>query len=115
MAFRLIFAAISALALSAGVVFAHSKKETSHPADGAALTEAPEIIGMSFDTPIMITMFRITGTDGAEMPFEGGELAPATDYQVVPAELSSGNYSVEWRGLSEDGHPVEGTFSFSIE
>jgi len=114
--------ALRSLALAAvlGVVLAqaaqaHSKKETSHPVDGAALAQPPETIGMRFDTPIMITMFRITQADGAETPYEGGVMTPVTEYQVVPAAMSSGDYSVEWRGLSEDGHPVEGTFSFSVE
>ena len=107
--------AACALCLVAGTAVAHSKKETSHPKDGASLAQAPETIAMSFDTPIMITMFRITQPDGEELPFEGGVMTPVTEYEVVPSAMTSGDYSVEWRGLSEDGHPVEGTFSFSVE
>ncbi len=26
-----------------------------------------------------------------------------------------GEYQVDWRGLSEDGHPMKGTFSFTVK
>ena len=103
------------LALAAGMAIAHSKKESSVPADGSSLAAAPETILLNFDSPTMVTLFRITDGAGAEQPFDGGDLAPALEYQVAPAALSTGTYSVEWRGLSSDGHPVEGAFTFTVQ
>ena len=103
------------LALAAGAAHGHSQKESSMPADGALLGTSPAMIGVRFDTPTMVTLFRVTDGAGAEQPVEGGELAPALEYQVVPGSLSAGTYSVEWRGLSSDGHPVEGRFSFTVQ
>ena len=29
--------------------------------------------------------------------------------------VPNGEYQVDWRGLSEDGHPMKGTFSFTVK
>jgi len=29
--------------------------------------------------------------------------------------VPNGEYKVDWRGLSEDGHPMKGTFSFTVK
>ena len=29
--------------------------------------------------------------------------------------LKNGNYIVDWKIIGTDGHPIEGTFSFSVE
>ncbi|MEK3886584.1 copper resistance CopC family protein [Bacillus sp. FSL K6-3431] len=32
-----------------------------------------------------------------------------------PSTLENGNYDVEWSIIGADGHPIEGTFSFSVD
>lgn len=98
-----------------GAAFAHSKKEATTPADGAQLTETPEMLHMVFDDPMRITMVRLINADGAEMPItrETG-LEPTLEFHAEPEPLSEGNYTVEWRGLAADGHAMQGSFSFVV-
>lgn len=104
-----------ALGLATDGALAHSKKETTTPTDGAVLKAPPEVIGMSFDRPMRVTLIRLTGPDGGEYDLERtDEMAPVTEFEATPAELDPGAYTVEWRGLSDDGHPMEGSFSFEI-
>ena len=38
-----------------------------------------------------------------------------TEFRALPpSDLPDGAYTVDWRGLSSDGHPMQGTFSFTI-
>jgi len=106
--------AVAATFLS-GAAFAHSEKEGTTPADGARLTETPEMIHMVFDDPMRITMVRLVNADGAEMPMERGTgLEPSLEFHAEPDPLSPGSYTVEWRGLASDGHAMQGSFSFEL-
>lgn len=105
----------AAVLLAATPLLAHSKKETTSPADGAVLEAAPESIEMTFDSPMRITMVRLTDAGGADVELERSDgMAPVTQFEAVPAALLPGAYIVEWRGLSGDGHPMQGSFSFEI-
>lgn len=98
-----------------GAAFAHSEKEGTTPADGAELTETPEMIHMVFDDPMRVTMARLLNADGAEMPMERGTgLDPSLEFHAEPEPLAPGRYTMEWRGLASDGHPMQGSFSFQI-
>ena len=98
-----------------GAAFAHSEKEGTTPADGARLTETPEMIHMVFDDPMRITMVRLVNADGAEMPMERGTgLEPSLEFHAEPEPLNPGSYTVEWRGLASDGHAMQGSFSFEL-
>lgn len=96
-------------------VFAHSKKEGTTPADGALLSESPEMIHMVFDDPMRIAMVRLLNAEGAEMPMarETG-LEPTLKFHAKTEALAPGRYTVEWRGLASDGHAMQGRFSFEL-
>ena len=110
-----VVAAAFVVLLGGAAAEAHSKKKSSVPSDGASLAAPPNMIMLNFDAPTMVTLFRLTDIVGTAVDVEGGSMDPATEYIVAPAALSPGTYSVEWRGLSSDGHPVEGRFSFTVQ
>ena len=99
-----------------GIASAHSTKEKTEPADGAVLSASPSSIGMTFDMPMRVTMIELTDSDGGEHEITRTDnMAPLTDFVASPENLESGEYTVIWRGLAEDGHAMEGSFSFKIE
>ena len=103
------------LALSAGSAVAHSKKEATQPADGAVLEVSPEVIGMTFDMPMRVTLLSLTDQDATEHELTRTDnMQPVSEFVAAPAVLPAGQYKVEWRGLAGDGHPMQGTFSFEI-
>ncbi|UWQ22087.1 copper resistance CopC family protein [Jannaschia sp. W003] len=111
-------AALLALALAGGA-HAHSKSVTT-PADGAIVAEAPEI-ALDFDMPMRVIAFTLLrggeGEEGVEVETESESgMASVTRYLAVPAEaLEPGPYRVEWRGMSADGHPMQGGFAFAVD
>ena len=108
--------AIGAFALSlAGPATAHSRPETTAPANGEVVAAAPAVITISFDKPMRVTTIELTGAHGEAFALERtDEMAPLTRFEAIPPPLPAGHYEVEWRGLSADGHPMRGRFSFEV-
>ena len=106
-------AAIMALGLATSAL-AHSKSEVTVPADGATV-KAVEAIEMRFDKPMRVTAVKLLG-DGGDVAIERETgMEPVTEFRAVPAgALAPGAYAVEWRGLSDDGHPMQGSFGFTV-
>ncbi len=110
------WAVLATLVMSvAGEIHAHSKQETTFPEDGAVLAAAPDVVSLSFDEPMRITMISLTGEAGDTFELErSDEMEPVTEFRATPPPLPKGRYTVEWRGLSSDGHPMQGRFSFEV-
>ena len=110
-------AAVVAFTLSlAGAASAHSRPETTAPADGEVVAAAPAVIAISFDKPMRVTTIELTGADGEAFALERtDEMAPVTRFEATPPPLPAGRYTVTWRGLSEDGHAMSGRFSFEVQ
>lgn len=110
---QLIFASVCAAVLPI-LALAHSKVETSSPADGAVVTTV-EVLELRFDHPIRITAMTLSGPGGVVVVDRETGTEPVTVFRAAPAEpLTVGDYHVDWRGLSTDGHPMQGTFRFTV-
>ena len=103
------------LVLPAAAAQAHDTLESTDPAGGSVVGSVPENIGLTFsNTPIAIgSVVRVvdaTGTDQAD-----GQVSIVDNHvtQPVKSGAPAGNYTVTWRVVSSDGHPIEGTFTFT--
>ena len=113
---RLTRATAMAIALAlppTSAALAHSKEKTQ-PLDGAT-EKVVERVVMRFDAPMRVTVFKLTrGADAVDVERSAG-MEPVTRFTATPDDaLAPGAYAVEWRGLSADGHPMNGTFSFTV-
>ena len=102
--------------LACGEAFAHSKQEVTFPADGAVLSASPDVVSMRFDMPMRVTLIRLTSetTGGTFELVRSDGMQPVTDFQATPPVLPHDRYTVEWRGLSTDGHAMKCRFSFEV-
>ena len=93
---------------------AHSNSEATTPADGASVTDVLELT-MRFDDPMRIISVTLTSHDGdVEIERETG-MDPTTEFRAMPLEeLAPGSYRFNWRGMASDGHPMQGSFSFTV-
>ncbi len=109
-----IILALAALIAMATAALAHSKAEDTTPANGATV-ESVEAIELRFDDPMRVTAITLIGPDGElEITREIG-LDPVTAFWAIPPEkMPAGAYTVDWRGLSSDGHPMQGIFQFTV-
>ncbi|MDP9887387.1 copper resistance CopC family protein [Pseudarthrobacter enclensis] len=103
------------LLFSSAPAQAHDSLESSNPANGSTVSTMPAKIELTFDhTPIAInSIVRVedaTGTDQADGPVS---IVDNQVSQAVKPGAPQGKYTVVWRVVSSDGHPIEGTFTFT--
>ena len=113
-----VFAALlAALLLLGAPAQAHDTLLESDPADGATLETSPEAITLTYSADILDVspLVRITDEDGEEL----AEITPSIDGPVATAALEeplpAGESTIQWRVVSSDGHPIEGTFTVTVE
>lgn len=113
-----LFAALLAALLAIGApAQAHDTLLESDPADGATLETSPEAITLTYSADILEVspLVRITDENGEQL----AEITPSVDGPVATATLEeplpAGTSTVQWRVVSSDGHPIEGTFEVTVE
>ena len=108
--------ALIAALLLATPAFAHAKLVASTPSDGAILAVPISRIEFVFSKILRLTNVRVTRqNDSKDIPLAGDLPVEASDrISVAVAPLPSGNYAVNWTGVSRDGHIMKGAFSFSV-
>ena len=97
---------------------AHDELVSTNPTDGATLTEAPASLELTYSGDIMdvdgANQVRVTNAAG-ESVTDGD---PEVDGTVVTQDLATAaaddTYTVTWRVVSSDGHPIQGTFTYTV-
>jgi copper transport protein len=118
---RLLAAVATAAVLVAlappGRAAAHAGLDFSVPSANSVLESGPPVILLDFDESIDLTLTSIQLFDSQEASIAVGEPTQATDdstVQVAVPTLADGTFVVVWRVSSEDGHVVDGAFSFQV-
>ena len=109
-------AACVALLLGAAPAFAHTRLEGSNPADKSNVDSAPDSVSLSFNEDISaeFASMSVVGPDGTN--YATGQVS-AAGAQVSPAVSPlgpAGAYTIGYRVVSDDGHPVQGKVSFTL-
>ncbi|WP_402462301.1 copper resistance CopC family protein [Isoptericola aurantiacus] len=115
----LVGAAVALCVTAAPTASAHNFVVGTDPEDGATATSPVDEVSVTFNDVLLdmggeSTVVDVTGPDGSHY---------ATDCPVisgpevsVPVELgAAGEYTVSWRVVSADGHPISGDFTFDHE
>ncbi|HKS46671.1 MAG TPA: copper resistance CopC family protein [Amycolatopsis sp.] len=96
---------------------AHDVLISTDPAKDAALDTGPAKITLTFDAPVQggdINQIAVTGPNGTQW----AEGSVQIDSNVISAPVRplgpAGVYTVGYRILSADGHPVEGQYAFTL-
>ncbi|MXW92725.1 MAG: copper resistance protein CopC [Rhodospirillaceae bacterium] len=104
------------LFLGATTAFAHSKLNTTEPADGAVLVQAPARIVLSFAKRIRLTKVRLRRGDNDAVDLDlTRHKGFATRFAIALPGRGRGLYRIEWRGLAADGHAMRGSFEFRVK
>ena len=115
----LLLAAVATLALlvtGAGVAQAHDELLGSTPVAGSTLEAAPVAVELEFsgDVQELGTEVVVTAPDGSTVSVGAVQVDGATVTQPLAADLPGGEYTVDWRVTSADGHPEADSFSFTV-
>lgn len=118
---RRTFATVSAmvaLAIAAfsGPAYAHNELTGVNPTDGSTVSTPP--------AEIVLTFAQILNPDAVQVAVVGSGSPPAqvSDVRVdggtvtvpITDPVAAGTYTVSYRVVSQDGHPVSGTTSFTV-
>ncbi|MFF5263593.1 copper resistance protein CopC [Actinomadura viridis] len=108
--------ALAAATLTLGAVpaSAHTALKSSDPKDGAEIASPREIV-LTFNENIRVPRVALTGPDGNRHEAGAAEAVGTKALQAVNGTLPNGTYTVGWRVVSVDGHPVSGKFKFTVK
>ncbi|MEU6811792.1 copper resistance protein CopC [Streptomyces sp. NPDC046831] len=103
----------------AGPASAHAALRAADPADGSVLGTAPRAVTLTFTESVGLLddSFRLFDPDGRRVRTGETEHASGqgnTARVSLPSGLGQGTYTVAWRVVSADSHPVSGAFTFSV-
>jgi len=110
------------LSLLCTPALAHARLIQTDPADGERLSWPPEQVQLRFNEPIeaAFTPVKVFGPQGGRIDRDNARVAP-DDARVLVVDLKdlseghpTGVYTVEWRVTSADGHPVNGSYEFTV-
>lgn len=112
-----VFLVALALALAPALpATAHTDLVSTNPADGQTVDNPPEQVRLRFVEDILDGGARVVARDEEGVNVAVGQ--PRVDGTVLsvswPSTADSGRYTVAWRAVSDDGHPLEGQFVFTI-
>ncbi|MHA2855440.1 copper homeostasis periplasmic binding protein CopC [Paenibacillus lautus] len=97
--------------------WAHSKLESSTPAADAKITESVKEVNLSFNENIdeNLSTLKVKNAQGEAVEVSEVKVNQNTMSGTLAAPLPSGSYTVEWKIVGGDGHPVDGTYAFEVD
>ncbi|MEU3057915.1 copper resistance CopC family protein [Streptomyces griseus] len=110
-------AALGILAMGAPLAAAHTDLDSSTPVAKASLADVPESVTLTFSDPMDQKYAKVAVTGPDKQP--AGQGTPRVDGKRVTIALDpqapAGEYSVGYRVVSADGHPVSGSYTFTVQ
>ena len=109
-------AILTATALSIAPAAAHATLQSSDPAENSVLDAAPDEVTLTFNQSVSQNFATVTvvGSDG--MNWAASD--PVVDGSTVTVDLdglgAGGEYTIGYRVVSADGHPITGSIPFQV-
>lgn len=99
----------------ATAAFAHDSVTGTSPANGATVDTVPEKIEVSMsNVPAVIgSEVQVLDDSGTNWAVGDVDVLDRVASQAVKPGAPAGKYTVKWRLVSSDSHPVEGEFTFT--
>lgn len=109
-------AALAALLAWTAPAAAHDQLVGSDPPADAELATSPTSITLTFSADILDLSSQIVVTDAAgEVVLDTpGTVAGPEVTAAIEQPFEAGAHLVTWRVVSSDGHPIDGTFGFTV-
>jgi methionine-rich copper-binding protein CopC len=114
---------ISVLLIFAGMesADAHAQLSLSNPTKNQIVRTLPSLVWLEFDGDLLsfggkqIHKITVTNSRKKRVDIGGPIVGGARISTKLKAGLPAGKYFVSYRVVSEDGHPVEGSYTFSYK
>ncbi|MEU6239012.1 FixH family protein [Kitasatospora sp. NPDC047058] len=117
--FGVLGALLALMLAGAGPAAAHATLQSTDPAQNAVVATAPQAVTLTFSEAVSLSGDSVRVLDPAGKAVDTGNPAHAdgkdnTARVGLNAGLANGTYTVAWRAVSEDSHPIGGAFTFSV-
>ena len=118
---RALLLGISALLIATPVAQAHSRVVSSNPAAGSTITKMPSAISLTANEELVklngkeISKISLIAPDKSAVKL--GAIAAnklTLSAPILQKSFKSGAYTINYRIISADGHPVSGTIKFKL-
>ncbi len=108
--------ALAFVVTTAGPAAAHAVLLRTDPSPQTTVKAPPTEVKLEFSEAVEVAFgaVRVFDVDGKRVDKGKIETANGRRDVVVPATLPGGTYTVTWRVVSADGHPVHGGFQFYV-
>lgn len=107
---------LAALFLAVPSAAAHTYLDTTNPEDGAVVTEPLQSIELTYAGKIEVgSTFKVISSNGEEIETVSMDLVDGVLTGTFDSPLPNDDYTVEWNSISADGHPLTGSFSFTVD
>ncbi|WP_121612568.1 copper resistance CopC family protein [Mesobacillus foraminis] len=112
----IIIAFLFYIILPAMLAHAHTGLEISNPAEGEVILQKLEEVVLTYETEIesLSTMELVNGQQ-TKIPLNNLTVEGNTMKANLGQELENGAYSINWKIVGKDGHPIEGKVNFQIQ
>ncbi|GCB51288.1 copper resistance CopC family protein [Streptomyces sp. NL15-2K] len=109
-------AALAALAVAAPQAAAHTELDISSPAANAELAGLPPRVTLTFSDAMTqkYAKVAVTSPDGTSAASGEPQVSGKTLTLTLEPTSGAGQYTVGYRVVSADGHPVAGSYTFTV-
>lgn len=112
-------AALAVFVAPASPAAAHDALASSDPASGSVLDAAPEAITLTFTGELLgdasANAVIVTDQSGAHVQAGAPRVDGMAIMQPIAPDAGNGAFTVTWRVVSSDGHPISGEFGYLVE
>ena len=100
----------------AGTALAHNSLISSDPSDKASVAIGPAMVTLTFSDVVQNLQPVVTVVGPAGDRWEGSPVSVRNNTASVPVNTlgPAGTYTIAYRIISADGHPAEGTTTFTL-
>jgi copper transport protein len=103
---------------TAPAAFAHAILQESNPGSNSVVRTSPKTVSLRFNEAVETAFGSIRVYDCGGGRVDSGKISRPTKDSVAVAidrKLAQGTYTVTWRVISADSHPVAGAFVFNVK
>ena len=109
-------ATVAALVTASGAS-AHAVLVATTPGNDSVLEQSPDRVTLRFNEPVETAFGSVRVYDTNANRVDSGEISRPDEKSVavgIDRRLPKGTYTVTWRAISADSHPVSGAFVFHV-
>ncbi|MEY3089214.1 MAG: hypothetical protein RLZZ208_482 [Actinomycetota bacterium] len=118
--FAVLFLALFSVLSFVPSTSAHSALVSANPVAGADLSESPAEVRLTFNESLLLlgnenpNKLEVLNSSGEVVSGKVSVSGPEIFVPINQEMAVSGEYSVRYRVVSADGHPVEGEYKFTV-